>query len=188
MSNAMELSKETLEQIGGYVRQNLGTWIRDLNPPLTVQLDPNSLERLIRVEEEVKFLRIDMNARFEAVDKRFEAVDRRFEETRADMNARFEERRADMNARFEETREEMNARFQDTRSEMNTRFDETREEMNARFHDTRSEMNTRFDETRADFKAGFQEARHHTNVWLSILTIVIAVTSLAGPVVAAFLM
>lgn len=184
MSSAMELSKETLEQIGGYVRQNLGTWIRDLNPPLTVQLDPNSLERLIRVEEEIKFLRIDMNARFDAVDKRFE-------ETRADMNARFEatdkrfeETRADVNARFQETREEMNVRFQETRADLNSRF----ETVDTRLNETRSQMNTRFDETRADFKASFEQARHHTNVWLSILTIVIAVTSFAGPVVAAFLM
>lgn len=104
----MELSKQTLEQIGGYVRQNLGTWIRDLNPALTVQLDGNSIERLVRVEEEIKHIRLDTNARFEAMRAdtaaRFEAVDKRFEETRTDMAARFEA----VDKRFEEARSHTN--------------------------------------------------------------------------------
>jgi hypothetical protein len=55
------------------------------------------MERVIRVEEELRSLReldqIRFDAsekRFEAVDKRFEAVDKRFEELRMDMNSRFD--------------------------------------------------------------------------------------------------
>lgn len=84
------------------------------------------LERIVRVEEELKSLREiseakfealqremkvffeasekrfealqrEMNARFEAVDKRFEAVDKRFEA----MDKRFESLQREMNARFE---------------------------------------------------------------------------------------
>lgn len=66
------------------------------------------LERIVRVEEELKSLRKiseinfqanekrfesllrEMNARFEAIDKRFEAIDSRFESLQREMNARFE--------------------------------------------------------------------------------------------------
>lgn len=43
----------------------------------------NILERLTRVEEELKALRGEMQARFEAIDKRFEVL-------RGEMNTRFE--------------------------------------------------------------------------------------------------
>jgi len=59
------------------------------------------LERLIRLEEEIRAQRELMEAKFEAVDRRFEAIDRRFE----DINVRFE----DVNKRFED----VNRRFED---------------------------------------------------------------------------
>lgn len=37
------------------------------------------IERVIRIEEELKALREIENARFEAIEKRFEAIDKRFE-------------------------------------------------------------------------------------------------------------
>ncbi len=73
------------------------------------------MERVVRVEEELKALREielarfeamekrfealqrEMNARFEAMDKRFEAMDKRFEA----MEKRFEALQREMNARFE---------------------------------------------------------------------------------------
>ena len=84
------------------------------------------IERMVRVEEELRSLREmseskfeslqrernarfdasdkrfealqrEMNARFEAVDKRFEAVDKRFET----VDMRFESLQREMNARFE---------------------------------------------------------------------------------------
>ena len=83
---AMELEKKTLESIGNYVKKNLGTWLAEAEygPPGCVLL-----ERLIRLEEELKAQRQIMEARFDAVDKRiedlihymdkrFEAVDKRF--------------------------------------------------------------------------------------------------------------
>ena len=55
------------------------------------------LERIIRVEEELKAqreiiasLQREMSARFEAVDKRFEAMDKRFESLQREMDKRFE--------------------------------------------------------------------------------------------------
>ena len=52
------------------------------------------IERVIRVEEELKALREIEAARFEAMEKRFEALqremDKRFESLQKEMNARFE--------------------------------------------------------------------------------------------------
>ena len=63
------------------------------------------IERVIRVEEELKALREIESARFDAMEKRFEALQR-------EMNARFEALQKEMNARFEALQKEMNARFE----------------------------------------------------------------------------
>jgi len=58
-----------------------------------ISLNP-LLERLIRLEEELKALRIEMNIRFEAQrkesDARFEVINARFESLIKEMNARFD--------------------------------------------------------------------------------------------------
>jgi ElaB/YqjD/DUF883 family membrane-anchored ribosome-binding protein len=63
------------------------------------------LERLIRLEEELKALRIEMNLRFEAQrkesDVKFEAINARFEALIKEMNARFEALTREMDTRFE---------------------------------------------------------------------------------------
>jgi hypothetical protein len=63
------------------------------------------LERLIRLEDELKTLRIEMNIRFETVIK--------------EMNIRFEAQKQESDARFEA----INARFEALIKEMNTRFE-----------------------------------------------------------------
>jgi CO dehydrogenase/acetyl-CoA synthase beta subunit len=111
MSEAMELSDKQLNQIGGYVKQNLGAWMREVVPVVDPSISQNTFERVIRVEEELKASRelmaqgfdfmekrfAQVEKRFEQIDKRFEQVDKRFEQ----VDKRFEELRTDMNARFE---------------------------------------------------------------------------------------
>ena len=161
MSEAMQLTQREFEQIGSYVREHLGTWIREISPPpTTVQLDPVFLERIIRVEEELKSQRELMKYGFEQVDKRFEQVDTRFEETRSDMNTRFQEMRADMDTRFQEMRADMDTRFEDMRADMDTRFE-----------DMRADMATRFESVDKQLAV----ARSHTNHWMTFLTIVLLV-------------
>ena len=63
------------------------------------------LERLIRLEDELKALRIEMNIRFETVIK--------------EMNLRFEAQKQESDARFEA----INTRFEALIKEMNTRFE-----------------------------------------------------------------
>ena len=114
------------------------------------------LERIIRVEEELKaqrelflerFIAIDkrfetVDKRFEAVDKRFEAVDKRFEA----IDKRFEavdKRFEAVDKRFEELIGYMNKRFE----AVDKRFEELIGYMNKRFEtvDKRfDDMNKRF--------------------------------------------
>ncbi len=73
------------------------------------------IERIVRVEEELKSLRKEMSYRFEALLR--------------EMNARFEALLAEQRA----LREEMNARFETITKEMNARFEAQKRESDARF-------------------------------------------------------
>ena len=87
------------------------------------------LERLIRLEEELKALRVIEENRFSTtlreMDKRFEAVSQRFEALEREMQARFEALQKDMDRKFEI----MNQRFEALEREMQARF----EAINKRF-------------------------------------------------------
>ena len=54
MSETMEISQETLQTIGSYVKGNLAHWIREISPSLTVQLSPEVTERLVRIEDSIE--------------------------------------------------------------------------------------------------------------------------------------
>ena len=125
MSTAMELTNETLEKIGSYVRGNLAVWMRDTVGPAVYRVEPEILERLVRVEEEFKsqseLIRqqfgfqterfVGVDRRFEQVDKRFEEVDRRFEQ----VDKRFDQ----VDKRFEQ----IATQISDQRRDMLDRFD-----------------------------------------------------------------
>ena len=74
------------------------------------------LERLIRLEDELKALRIEMNMRFESVIKE---MNLRFEAIIKEMNIRFEAQKQESDARFEA----INTRFETLIKEINTRFE-----------------------------------------------------------------
>ncbi len=77
------------------------------------------IERVVRVEEELKSMREMFEIKFDAMEKRFEAMDKRFESLQREMNARFEALLREMNARFEA----VDKRFEAMQREMNSRFD-----------------------------------------------------------------
>jgi len=58
--------------------------------PAVAGIGPQLLERMVRVEEELKSQRELMEIKFDAVDRRFEAMDKRFEDLIANMDKRFE--------------------------------------------------------------------------------------------------
>lgn len=101
----MSLSDGDLQYIGQYVRAELPGWLRELGPSAFAS---QLMERMVRVEEELKAQRELLLAHMEASDRRFEDIDRRFEDT----NRRFD----DVNKRFDD----VNKRFED----MNRRFDD----------------------------------------------------------------
>ena len=107
----MTLRDEDVGRIGEYVKP----WLRELVEEMVPHVELGGvgaqlLERMVRVEEELKAQRTLMDERFnfmaqrfEAVDKRFEAVDKRFEESSAHNDRRFDavdKRFDDLNARF----------------------------------------------------------------------------------------
>ena len=113
MAEPMTLRDEDVGRIGEYVKP----WLRELVDEMVPHPEPvgaRLLERMVRVEEELRAQRTLMDERFgfmadrfEAVDKRFEAVDRRFEDLIGQMNARFET----VDRRFEESRAHADSRF-----------------------------------------------------------------------------
>ncbi len=120
------------------------------------------LERIVRVEEELKALREVQITQFAASEKRFEAMDKRFEALQREMNARFEamdKRFEAMEKRFEALQREMNARFEavDKRFEaVDKRFeavDKRFEAMDKRFEALQREMNARFEAVDKRFEA-----------------------------------
>ena len=98
-SPVMTLSEHDLQYIGQYVRAELPGWLKDMGP--WAALGSELLERIVRVEEELKAQReillnyvqssnerfADMNRRFEDVNKRFDDVNKRFD----DVNKRFDD-------------------------------------------------------------------------------------------------
>ena len=115
VAEPMTLRDEDVGRIGEYVKP----WLREIVEEMVPRLEPGGagaqlLERMVRVEEELKAQRTLMDERFNFMaqrfeetgartDARFDAVDRRFEEAGAHMDARFDavdRRFEDMNARF----------------------------------------------------------------------------------------
>ena len=118
----MELSGETLEAIGRYVRGNLGAWMREVDLDRDIELR----ERTVRVEEELKAQRELMREGFAQTEKRFEQMEKRFDLMQEQMDRRFEE----VGKRFELMQEQMDRRF----DEVDKRF----EQVDRRFEDMRS--------------------------------------------------
>jgi len=78
---AMELGEKELEKIGTYVRSHLPEWMGEVRRERELDL----VERVVRVEEELKNLREVMEVWFNAVQTEFKGFYQRFEE----MDKRF---------------------------------------------------------------------------------------------------
>ena len=105
MSDPVNLRDEDVGRIGEYVKP----WLRELVSQLVPRMEyagigPQLLERMVRVEEELKAQRELMGERFAAVDRRFAAVDQRFEA----VDQRFEA----VDQRFEALIRHMDRRFE----------------------------------------------------------------------------
>ena len=129
MGEPVMLKEEDVVRIGDYVKP----WLRELVDHAvpraeTVDVPAALLERMVRVEEELKALRVLMDERFEFMERRFEAVDKRFEA----VDKRFEA----VDKRFED----MNKRFGDLIGYLDKRF----EAVDKRFEDLIGATDKRF--------------------------------------------
>ncbi|MDR7391593.1 MAG: DUF3782 domain-containing protein [Armatimonadota bacterium] len=101
---------------------------------LAQTLSPRS--ELIRVLEEIRALREDMDRRFAAMDERFRALQEDMDRRFAAMDERFRALREDMDRRFEA----MDERFRALQEDMGRRF----EAMDERFRALQEDMDRRF--------------------------------------------
>ena len=125
----MELTQENLLQIENHIKDNLISWMEDTSFKRTRYFSELELvERIVRVEEELKSQREliiisieQMEKRFEQMEKRFEQVDKRFEQ----MDKRFEDIQKYMDKRFEQVDkrfEQVDKRFEDVNSKSKMMF------------------------------------------------------------------
>jgi len=82
------MKEEELERIGLYVKNHIGAWLEEGNI-IPFSRDIMLSERIVRVEEAIKYQGELIEKILNQNDKRFEQVDKRFEELRGDMNKRF---------------------------------------------------------------------------------------------------
>ena len=93
----MALTKEDIAEI----KELIGEVITERHPEITnnnVRYELEIRERILRVEEGLKYQRELVQEGFNRIDKRFEQVDKRFESLIAEMNTRF----AQVDKRFEQ--------------------------------------------------------------------------------------
>ncbi len=120
------LGAEDVRRIGDYVKPWLRDLVTEIVPREPTAVNTQLLERMVRVEEELKaqrelmterFSAMDdrfrssqelMEHRFRAVDQRFQAVDQRFESLQAQMDQRFaavDKRFESVDKRFDDVQE-----------------------------------------------------------------------------------
>ena len=100
MSVVMEFTKEQLEQIGSYIESNFDRFGAKSSVVQLRPYDIQLIERMTRIEEELRSQRELMQLGFNQMDKRFESMqkqsDTRFEMMQKNMDTRFD----DMNKKF----------------------------------------------------------------------------------------
>ena len=150
----VELGEKEFEQIGEYVKTHIEEWVEEVRKKREFDL----LERIVRVEEELKSLHTLTTERFEAIDKRFEAIDKRFEAVEKRFEA-IDKRFDEMDRRFEAMQSYMDKRFE----AMNKRF----EEVDRRFEAMQSNMNERFEavDKRFEMMQSYMDKRFSSLQW-----------------------
>lgn len=101
----MTLAREDIE----FIKAHLGEWLAEqtfAKPPAVYEIELR--ERMVRVEEELRHQRELIQTILVQMDKRFDAVDKRFEQMQLNMDKRFEA----VDKRFEQMQLNMDQRFE----------------------------------------------------------------------------
>ncbi len=96
MSVRMEFTKEQLEQIGSYIESNFDRFGAKSNVIQLRPYDIQLIERMTRIEEELKAQRELFLKQNETMQFGFNQMDKRFESMQKQMDARFD----DVNKKF----------------------------------------------------------------------------------------
>lgn len=102
MSVAMEFTKEQLEQIGSYIESNFDRLGAKSNVVQLRPYDIQLIERMTRIEEELKTQRELFLKQNETMQFGFNQMDKRFESMQKQMDARFEMIQKNMDSRFDD--------------------------------------------------------------------------------------
>ena len=136
------IGESELNLIGEYVQSHLSGWMEQLGvrAPQDPVTNTQLLERVFRVEEELKAGRDVMIARFEASDKRFESIDLRIGDLIRTMDDRFNGLTKTMDERFKTVDE----RFRSAAKATDDRFTDLIKMMDDRFNSLTKTMDERF--------------------------------------------
>ena len=85
----MEFTKEQLEQIGSYIESNFDRFGAKSNVIQLRPYDIQLIERMTRIEEELRSQRELMQLGFNQMDKRFESMQKQSDTRFDDMNKKF---------------------------------------------------------------------------------------------------
>ncbi|MFP4180809.1 MAG: hypothetical protein ACLFSA_12215, partial [Spirochaetaceae bacterium] len=136
----MELGEREFEKIGDYVKSHLPQWLEETGGESAAALhrrELDILERVVRVEDELKNLREVMEERFEAqqkqIDQRFNHVEKRFDAMQTQMNERFDAMQTQMNERFEAQQKQIDERFEAQQKQIDRRFEAVQTQLDTRF-------------------------------------------------------
>lgn len=117
--SSMEIGNRELEKIGTYVQNHLAEWIHKIRSERELDL----IERVVRVEEELKTQRETTEIGFQAMEKRFDLLQQSMDRHFAAIDQRFEQTQQSMDRNFEFTRQEMNRRFEEKQQSMDRQFE-----------------------------------------------------------------
>ena len=121
----MVLGEQDVRRIGDYVKPWLRDLVSEVVPLRSADISSQLLERMVRVEEELKSQRELFAGRFAAVDERFATMDQRFTDMQTYMDKRFtsmDQRFTDLQTSTDKRFTSMDRRFTDMQTYMDKRF------------------------------------------------------------------
>ncbi len=140
------IGEAELNLIGEYVQSHLTGWMEHLGvrAPQDPVTNTQLLERVFRVEEELKAGREVMIARFEASDRRFESIDLRIGDLIKTVDECFRSAAKATDDRFTDLNKTMDDRFNSLTKTMDERFRSAAKATDVRFADLIKTMDDRF--------------------------------------------
>lgn len=136
MEQIMDLTEEQLKRIGEYVSRNFDELIERSSYGRMRSYEITVIERVTRVEEELKSQRDLMMKQHEMTMFGFQQMEKRFEVIQKSMDDRFESMQKDMDVHFGAMQKNMDDRFESVLENTEHRFisiDKRFDDVNRRF-------------------------------------------------------